>query len=144
MVLSLPRSIATRSTSPVMSSDPVRRVLIIDDEPNIRAIVSTCLSRLGGWQVNVAASGFEALRLIEQDCPDAIILDIMMPAMDGISFLQHLRSHPHLAHIPVILLTGNADFTHTLAPAQWQVAGTIAKPFNPAILSIQIAEMLDW
>ncbi len=121
-----------------------KQVLIIDDELNVRLVVSACLERLAGWNVLTAASGYDGLSLAQDKQPDAILLDMMMPGMDGINFLQRLRANPATEAIPVILLTANADYTHPKLFPTLQVSGAIAKPFEPNLLIRQIAETLGW
>ncbi len=121
-----------------------RRILIIDDEDDIREVVQLTLEAVGGWEVSTAGSGREGLLLAEAEQPDAILLDVMMPDMDGLATFQKLQANPATQHIPVILLTAKAQ------SADWQrfaiagVTAMIAKPFDPLNLTNQVAEALRW
>jgi CheY-like chemotaxis protein len=119
-----------------------RRILIIEDEDDIREVAQLTLEAVGGWQVSTAASASEGLAKAEVEQPDAILLDIMMPNMDGLATFQQLRANPATWHIPVILLT--AKPTKLDQFAEIGVAATIAKPFNPMSLARQIATDLGW
>jgi CheY-like chemotaxis protein len=121
-----------------------KRILVIDDEANVRIVVQTCLEILGEWEVLLAASGQEGLLLTQTKKPDAILLDVMMPGMDGVAFVRELQANPELRAIPVVFLTAKAELTQ---PRQFQalgVSGAIAKPFNPLTLHDQIATSLGW
>jgi CheY-like chemotaxis protein len=123
---------------------PVKRVLVIDDETHIREIVQTCLEILGRWKVQVAASGQEGLSKAMLEPPDAIVLDVMMPQMNGLSVLKQLRANSATQSIPVVLLTARVDLIELPMIAKLKVAGVIAKPFNPVGLANQLSKMLDW
>ncbi len=121
-----------------------KRILIIDDEPLIREVIHLCLSEFGGYEVVEAASGSEGVLKAIEERPDAIVLDLCMPGMDGAEVLQQLQARPATLSIPVVILSAIA----TLAtPAQTlcnSVADIIPKPFNPLTLSHQIAIACHW
>jgi CheY-like chemotaxis protein len=121
-----------------------KRILIVDDEVHVREVVQTCLETLGGWDVLSVASGREGLLKAEAEQPDAILLDVMMPGMDGLAFLRQLRSNPATQDIPVVLLTAMAHRFNQQQLLELGVRGAIAKPFNPVLLTDQIASALDW
>jgi CheY-like chemotaxis protein len=77
----------------------------IDDEPDVQAVVRGCLEDIGGWEVISAASGREGLVQMMAHSPDAIVLDMMMPEMDGLAFLKALNTNPLLCPTPVVFLT---------------------------------------
>lgn len=121
-----------------------KRILVIDDELHIRQILKACLENLAGWNVSLAASGREGLRKAVLEKPDAILLDVMMPEMDGLALLQQLQSNPLAQSIPVVFLTAKLSLTE---PQRFQilgVQGAIAKPFNALTLVPQIANILAW
>ncbi|MBW4486074.1 MAG: response regulator [Tildeniella torsiva UHER 1998/13D] len=121
-----------------------KRVLLIDDEDDIRAIVQAALEELAGWQTLGATSGIEGLKLAQGTTIDAILLDISLPDMDGFEIYDKLQSHPATQAVPVIVLTSKVlarDRAHFTA---LQVAGLITKPFNPLTLPQQIAALLHW
>jgi two-component system, chemotaxis family, response regulator PixG len=121
-----------------------KRILVVDDEATIREVVTVCLRRLGGWEVVTVSSGKEALHQARTAMPDAIVLDVMMPEMDGLTFLHYLRADPATQHIPVVLLTANCELPDTHLFPSLGVALMIAKPFRPADLVWQIAHVMGW
>ncbi|PSB24119.1 response regulator [Stenomitos frigidus] len=121
-----------------------KRILVVDDEASIREVVALCLQRLGGWDVLTAASGREALEQAQADQPDAIVLDVMMPEMDGFAFLQYLRSDPTTQPIPVVLLTANSYLPNPQLFPKLGIVLTILKPFQPIDLVQQIAQAMGW
>jgi two-component system, OmpR family, alkaline phosphatase synthesis response regulator PhoP len=121
---------------------PTKRVLIVDDEESIQAIVQFGIQLATNWVVMTASSGSEAVQTALVERPDAILLDMIMPDMDGIATFQALQSNPETNLIPVIFLT--AQFPETRKLKDLAVRGTIAKPFNAIALPSQIAAMLNW
>lgn len=121
-----------------------KRVLIIDDEQGIRRIIEISLKAIAGWEVVLASSGQEGLAIAQQELPDAILLDVMMPVMDGISTLHHIRSDPSTASIPVILLTAKAQSDQPQQFSTLAIAGIIAKPFKAPDLVKQMCSLLSW
>ncbi len=119
-----------------------KQVLVVDDDRNIREVVSMCLHKLKGWDVLTAASGQEGLNGIQVKNPDVIILDVMMPEMDGLAFLRQLRSNPDTKQIPVILLTANRYLPDKSLLTELGVVETISKPFLPVNLVRQIDKAL--
>jgi CheY-like chemotaxis protein len=121
-----------------------RKILIIDDEDDIREVAALSLESVAGWTVAVASSGPQGLaRAIEQQ-PDAILLDVMMPGMDGPTTFRELRNHPATAKIPVLLLTAKVQASDQRRFAGLGVEAILFKPFDPLTLSTQIAEALGW
>jgi CheY-like chemotaxis protein len=120
-----------------------KRILVIDDEDNIREVVHACLHNLAGWEVFEAASGWEGLVKAKEEQPDAILLDWMMPEMSGLEFLEHLQKIRMNRAIPIVLLTAKShlDLARLL---KYGVVELIAKPFNPITLPRQIAAVLGW
>ena len=123
---------------------PTKRVLIIDDEADVRAVVCGCLEDIAGWEVVVANSGKEGLVKVITDSPDAIMLDVMMPGMDGLAFLSALRSYAKEATLPVVLLTAKINLVESDELSGLNIKGIIAKPFDPFLLVEQFAYLLDW
>ena len=126
--------------------DPItvtsQQVLVIDDDRNIREVVSMCLHKLKGWDVLTAASGQEGLNRVQLHHPAVIILDVMMPEMDGLAFLRQLRANPSTQKIPVVLLTANRYLPDQDLLTQLGVVETISKPFLPVNLVRQIDKAL--
>lgn len=121
-----------------------KRILVIDDEAPIREVVAASLQKLGGWEVVVAASGKEALQQIYTTPPDAIVLDVIMPEMDGLTFLKYLRADPLTKSIPVVLLTANSYLFETRIFSQMGVVLAVDKPFSPKNLIQQMIDVLAW
>jgi two-component system, chemotaxis family, response regulator PixG len=115
-----------------------KQVLVVDDDHNIREVVSMCLHKLKGWDVLTASSGQEGLDRVQSENPAVIILDVMMPEMDGLAFLRKLRSNPDTKLIPVILLTANRYLPDKKLLTELGVVETISKPFLPINLVRQI------
>lgn len=121
-----------------------RRILIIDDEVGIRQIVQIALKAIAAWEVLMAASGQEGVAIAQSEQPDAILLDLMMPGMDGVTTLEHLKANPLTQAIPVILLTAKAQVLEQKQFAELSVAGIITKPFKAPDLATQIRSFLGW
>jgi two-component system, chemotaxis family, response regulator PixG len=115
-----------------------KRVLVVDDDNNIREVVSVCLRKLKGWDTLTVGSGQEGLNSIGTYQPDAIVLDMMMPIMDGLTFLQLLRSDPSTKLIPVVLMTANLYLPGKQLLTELGVVDIISKPFVPVNLVKQI------
>ncbi len=121
-----------------------KRILVVDDEANIREVVALCLKHLGGWEVLTALSGQDALQQAQAKRPDAIVLDMMMPEMDGFTFLNHLRADPSTQSIPVVLLTAGSYLPSPHLFPKLGIVLTIAKPFRSTELVQQIAQVMNW
>ena len=122
-----------------------RRVLVVDDEEAIREIAALSMEAVGGHQVSTAASGPEALRRAIAEPPDAILLDVMMPGLDGPGTVSRLQQDARTRGIDVILLTAKVQARDTARLGEIPgVSGIIAKPFDPMTLPAQVAEMLGW
>lgn len=120
-----------------------KTILIVDDEEDVRAITQMGLEMSAGWTVLDARSGKEALEIAAQQQPDVILLDWMMPDMDGRTTLQHLKSNPQTQTIPVILVTAKEQ--HSVENSEnLEIAAMISKPFRPLKLAEQIKEALGW
>lgn len=121
-----------------------RQVLIVDDEDDIREVAQLSLEMTRSWTVLTASTGAEALERAAKERPDAILLDVMMPEMDGPTVVRRLRESRDTSDIPVVLLTAKiqaADHRHL---AGLEVAGVLAKPFDPMLLAGQVATLLGW
>ncbi|HWB71767.1 MAG TPA: response regulator [Egibacteraceae bacterium] len=123
---------------------PTKRILLVDDEEDIRQVVKLSLQLVGGWDVVTAGSGSEGVAAALARLPDVILLDVMMPDLDGPATLRRLQSQPATRDIPVILLTAKAQAADRRRFAELGVAGVITKPFDPMELPGQVAETLGW
>ncbi|MBK4729788.1 response regulator [Oxynema sp. CENA135] len=121
-----------------------KRILVIDDEDDIREVAQLSLEMVGGWQVLTASSGPEGIEVASQQKPDAILLDVMMPELDGPSTFKKLQNNPETAKIPVILLTAKVLSADRQRFAELGVTAIVAKPFDPMNLATQVAELLGW
>jgi CheY-like chemotaxis protein len=119
-----------------------KRILLIDDEDDIREVTQISLELIGGWKVLTARSGSEGLVKAATEQPAAILLDVMMPDMDGPTTFQKLQAEPTTCHIPTILLTARVQPSDRRLFAELGVLGIIAKPFDPMRLAQQVAELL--
>ncbi|OLP19422.1 two-component system response regulator [Leptolyngbya sp. 'hensonii'] len=121
-----------------------RRVLIIDDEETIQTVVQFGIRMVTGWDVLTASSGPVGIQTAQIEQPDVILLDVMMPDMDGIATFKALQAHPETEKIPVILLTAKAQTAEKRQFNDLGVSGVITKPFNSLDLPEQITRILDW
>jgi len=114
------------------------RVLHVDDEPDIREVVEISLGLDPAFALRSCASGKDALAAIADWSPDLILLDVMMPDMDGPMTLLRLRERPQTAGIPVVFLTARARASEVNRFLSLGAAGVIAKPFDPMTLAAQV------
>lgn len=113
-----------------------KRILYIEDEADLQWLVKHILESVGGFEVMVCGSGAEGLRSMEDFAPDLVLLDVMMPEMDGFSVLRALRARAESAAVPVVFLTARTqegDEYRALG-----ADGVIAKPFEPSLLLEQV------
>jgi CheY-like chemotaxis protein len=120
-----------------------RRILIIDDERDIRDVAAASLELVGGFSVLTESSGAAGLATARREQPDAILLDLMMPEMDGFETLNLLKNDDSISHIPVILLTAKAQGLGTATQAAG-AAAVFVKPFDPMRLAEEVEAALGW
>jgi CheY-like chemotaxis protein len=128
----------------MMVTSASKLILLIDDEPDVQRVVQTCLEKIAQWTVITAASAEEGLLKAIAEQPDVILLDIMMPKMDGYMFLDALWAKPEMQCIPVVFLTAQAGLSEPHHYETLGVKGIIAKPFDPLTLHRAIASALNW
>ncbi|GDX78371.1 response regulator [Deltaproteobacteria bacterium] len=121
---------------------PLRRVLCVDDDADILAVVSLALRTLGGLTVLVAGSGVEALSILKKEKVDLVLLDVMMPGMDGLQTLASIREDPLTAGLPVVLMTARVQLYEQSRPPPG-VHAIIAKPFDPVSLASRLQAIWD-
>ncbi len=114
------------------------RILVVDDEPTIRALVRDVLEE-EGHEVLLADDGYAGLRMIEQHRPDCVVLDVMMPGLDGHSVLQRVRASQRGSAVPVVMLTAAADDRHAWQAWTEGVDYFLPKPFEP----VELLRFLD-
>ena len=122
-------------------SKQLSRITFVEDEPDIRSVAQIALEELGGFIVDICRSGHEALERAPAFRPDVILLDVMMPGMDGIETFRALKADGRLALAPVIFMTAKVQSHEVESYRALGAAGVIPKPFNPLTLSDQIRAM---
>ena len=113
-----------------------KRILYIEDETDLQWLVKHILESVGGFEVMVCGSGAEGLRRMEDFAPDLVLLDVMMPEMDGFGVLRALRARPESAAVPVVFLTARTQQGDEYLALG--ADGVIAKPFEPGRLVEQV------
>lgn len=116
----------------------IEKVLLVDDEPDIRAVANIALGAVGGWQVVLCESGSQTLERAATELPDLILLDVMMPEMDGPATFKKLREQEATAAIPIIFLTAKVQPQEIQEYLDLGAIGVINKPFDPMSLADQI------
>lgn len=121
-----------------------KRVLLVDDEDDIREVAQVSLEMVGGWTIYTANCGSMGIEVAAKEKPDAILLDVMMPDMDGPTTFQRLQERDDTRGIPVILLTAKVQAADKKRFEELGVSGLIPKPFDPMTLSEQVSATLGW
>ncbi|MGH2839545.1 MAG: response regulator [Solirubrobacteraceae bacterium] len=119
-----------------------KHILLVDDEDDIREVAEISLVAVGGWRVSSASCGTEGIAKALATRPDAILLDVMMPDLDGPSTFRRLQDDPKTRDIPVILLTAKVQTADRRRFEELGVAGMLTKPFDPMCLPAQVAAIL--
>jgi CheY-like chemotaxis protein len=122
----------------------MRKILIIDDEDDIRQVAALSLETIAGWEVVTANRGAQGIAMARTEKPDAVLLDVMMPEMDGPTTFKNLQADPATAGIPVILLTAKVQGVDQRRFASLGVVAVLFKPFDPITLADQMKEALGW
>jgi len=120
-----------------------KKILLVEDDDNIRLITRTSLEGLTSWKVIEANSGHVALGLADAELPDLILLDIMMPGMDGPTTFSHLKENASTGAIPVIFMTAKVQTQEVEGYIKLGAAGVITKPIDPMLLPEQITSILE-
>jgi CheY-like chemotaxis protein len=123
---------------------PSKCVLIVDDEEDARSIAQLALQMQTDWSVLLANCGQAALTVAAAQQPDVILLDMMMPDMDGRTTLQHLKANSATRSIPVILVTAKVQPSDQCLFQELDVAAVFAKPYRPLQLADEITKALGW
>lgn len=121
----------------------LKHVLCVDDEDDIREVAQMSLETVGGLTVTALNSGEEAVSKAESINPDVILLDVMMPKMDGPTTLKMLRQNSALDKIPIILMTARVQTAEIEEYLQLGAAGVVPKPFDPMTLTAKITEIWE-
>ena len=128
-------------TAALDDADRRARILIVDDEPNNRLLLQVMLSN-DGYEVVTASAGAEALELVERAPPDLIVLDVMMPGMDGYQVATRIKANPATRHIPVIMLTALSDKNSMMHGLNAGAEEFLTKPVVRAELSVRVKNLL--
>jgi two-component system OmpR family response regulator len=121
----------------------LNRILYIEDEPDIQTVAKLALEMVGGYTVLVCGSGSDALSKVQAFAPDLILLDVMMPGMDGPATLQALRNLPAVKSVPVVFMTAKVQPAEIAQFRSFGALDVIAKPFDPMRLAGQVQEIWD-
>ncbi len=118
-----------------MSSPPLRRILFVEDDPDIQVVATMALESLGGFTVLACGSGTEALSRFGELAPELVLLDVMMPGMDGPATLAALRRLPSGGGVPVVFMTARVQAHEIAQYREMGAVDVIAKPFDPMTLA---------
>jgi DNA-binding response OmpR family regulator len=119
-----------------------RKILLIDDEDDIREVATMTLETMAGFEVITAPNGIAGIAKAESERPDAILLDVMMPGIDGMTTFQRLQESETTRSIPVIFMTAKVQAADRKRLADLGARGVIAKPFDPMTLSDEVLALL--
>jgi two-component system, sensor histidine kinase and response regulator len=125
-----------------MASDGAARILIVDDDPGMRLLLQAMVQALG-YGAAVAGDGEEALRLAAREPPDAVLLDICMPGLDGREVCRRLRADGRTATVPIVLVTSNSELADRLAGFEAGADDYLCKPFEPQELAARLRAHLE-
>lgn len=127
-----------------MTRPPLTKILYVEDDPDIQTVAQIALEMVGGFTLRICSSGREALEPVSSEfSPDMILLDVMMPEMDGPTTLMHLRENPQFAHTPVIFMTAKVQSSEVAHYKSIGAIGVIAKPFDPMQLAGKVRELWE-
>ncbi len=124
-----------------MTAPELKRILLIEDEVDIQLIARLALEKVGGFEVEICGSGNEAVEMINFYIPDLILLDVMMPGMDGPGTLRELRKVPSTKTTPIIFMTAKVQAHELIEYKNMGAVDVIAKPFDPMTLSANIKQI---
>lgn len=117
------------------------KILIVEDDPDARKVLSLIL-KLDGFEMSTASGGQEAVQMLQAEVPDLVLLDMMMPVMDGYEVCRWMRANPATAHVPVVMLSGKADPESVAHGLEAGANEYLAKPIKPSILTRQLRAIL--
>ncbi len=125
-----------------MHTSPPLTILYVEDDPDIQVIARIALEDIGGFDIRACSNGREAIEVIAGFRPDLLLLDVMMPGMDGPTLLGHLRQTPNGAAAPVIFMTARVQGSEVEHYLSLGAIDVIAKPFDPLTLSAHIKQLM--
>jgi CheY-like chemotaxis protein len=121
----------------------LNKILYVEDDNDIQTIGKITLETFGNFTVTTCNSGLEALKKVKDVMPDLILMDVMMPEMDGLTALMEFKKDPELAKIPVVFMTAKAQVHEVERYIESGATGVIVKPFDPVMLCPQIKEIWE-
>lgn len=121
----------------------LKTILCIDDDADVLLVAQMCLETVGEFHVMAAKSGSEALNMITRQLPDLILLDVMMPQMDGPATLEMLRKNPLLDAVPIVFVTARIRESEIAEYMRLGANGVVAKPFDPIGLTAQVRTLWE-
>lgn len=124
-------------------TQPLKNILYVEDEPDIQTVAQLALQTIGGFNVQLCSSGEEAVEKAPFIAPELILLDVMMPGMDGPDTFRALRAMPGMTGTPVIFMTAKTQAHEVAALIEMGALGVIPKPFDPVTLSDQITALWE-
>ena len=119
-------------------SPTLQRILCVEDEPDIRTVAELALAGIGGFTIHSCGSGQEALAAVHEFAPDLVLLDVMLPGMDGVETLAALRSDPRTQRLPVVFMTARTQPAEVEHYRSLGALDVITKPFDPLTLADQV------
>lgn len=122
-------------------NEPIQ-ILYVEDERDIQTVARLALEQIGDFKVKICGSGREALAQLDTFIPDLVLMDVMMPDMDGVETYEAMKAVPALAEIPVVFMTARVQAQEIKDYLAMGVVGVIAKPFSPMTLADQVKEIL--
>lgn len=126
-----------------MTTPKLNKILHVEDEPDIQIIAQIALENIGGFTVKTCSTGNEALQVVQEFKPDLILIDVMMPDMDGPTTLKSLREIPEFADTPIIFMTARAQLHEISNYKKEGILEVITKPFDPMTLSSTIISVWE-
>lgn len=121
----------------------LKKILYVEDEPDIQAVAKISLESVGGFEVIICSDGIEAIKNMESCSPDMVLLDVMMPGMDGLSTLKEMKSKGLVDNIPVVFMTAKVQPKEMELYTNAGAVDVIAKPFDPMTLPDTIRKIWD-
>ena len=119
----------------------LQRILMVEDDLDIQIVARLSLEAVGGYAVEVCSGGQQALQCVEEFAPDLVLLDVMMPDMDGPTVLQELRAREETRTVPIIFMTAKAQDHEIAAYLEMGALGVVSKPFDPMELPARLADI---
>ena len=124
-----------------MTTHAPKKILIVEDETDIAQLVKLYLEK-DGFRTSIATTGAEGLKLIKTDRPDMVILDLMLPEIDGLEICKKIRTAPDTALLPVLMLTAKAEESDTIIGLELGADDYVTKPFSPKVLVTRVKALL--